>query len=115
MSANDYAFIALLVISLGVALGIYALVWKILRDLLNETLKLTAGTTFYLRSFLVGLVLVTVPGVTATTFDLKPEAHFMEYVWKFASGLSRVLDRAVLIWVAYLLLVTMLVRSTRDK
>lgn len=82
---------------------------------MTETLRLPAGTTFYLRSFLVGLVLVIVSGATAATFDLKPDAHFMEYVWKFANVFSTVLERASLLWVAYLLLVTMLVRSTRDK
>ncbi len=113
MARNTYAFVLLLVTSVGFALLVYALVSKSLRDLLDNVLKLSAGTTFYLRSLFIGLMSVTLSGAIGTNFNLKSDAQLMEYVWAFANGLSVVLGRYSLLWVAYLLLITMLAISGR--
>ena len=89
MSAyNLTGFVILLVLSLLLMFAIWALLSKTLQVLLNQALKLPDGTKFYLRSFLIGLLLAALAGALGTTFNFKPSDPFMEYVWKAASGLQ---------------------------
>ena len=57
-------------------------------ELLRHTLKVQAAITFYLHSFLLILFLSALSAAIGTTFDLKPDSRFMEYVWKGAYGVS---------------------------
>jgi hypothetical protein len=115
MSANTYAFIALFVLSAALAIGLFLPLRDALRGLLQRTVRLPDGVTFYLRSFFVLLFFSALGGALGFTFDLKPGSHFMEYVWKVASGLSNVLEQMLLYLGAYLVLTTVILATLKIK
>jgi hypothetical protein len=115
MSANTYAFVALFVLSAALAIGLFLPLKDALQGLLQRTVRLPDGVTFYLRSFFVLLFFSAMAGALGFTFDLKPGSHFMEYVWKVASGLSNVLDQILLYLGGYLVLTTILLASLKIK
>jgi uncharacterized membrane protein len=116
MSSHNLAgFVVLFALSLLLTLAIWALVSKSLESLLSQALKLPDGTTFYLRSFLLGLLLAACAGALGTTFNLKPGDPFMEYVWRVAAGLQEVFEFFFGFLLAYLALVTVLVAVLRAK
>ena len=53
---NAIAFFFDLVISVGIVLLLYTLLGKSLRELLDKTIRLPAGSTFYMRA-LAGVLL----------------------------------------------------------
>ena len=112
---NLAGFLILLALSLVLTFAIWALMSKSLQSLLNEALKLPDGTTFYLRSFHLGLLLAAFAGALGTAFELKPDAPFMEYVWRVAAGLQGVCEFFFGFLLAYLALVTVLVAVLRAK
>jgi small-conductance mechanosensitive channel len=114
-SQNLAGFVILLALALLLTLAIWALVSKGLRGLLNQALRLPEGTTFYLRSFLLGLLLAACAGGLGTTFDLKPGNPFMDYVWKVAGGLHEACEYFFAFLLGYLVLVTVLVAVLRAK
>jgi hypothetical protein len=113
MSANTYAFIALFVLSAALAIGLFLALRDALRGLLQRTIHLPDGVTFYLRSFFVLLSFSAVGGALGFTFDLKPGSHFMEYVWKVASRLSDVLAQMLLYLGGYLVLTTIILATLK--
>jgi hypothetical protein len=115
MIPNLISFLILLAIAVAIPTILFLLLRSSLCDLLRHTLKIEAGVTFYLRSFLLVLYLSSLAGAIGISFDQKPEAHFMEYVWKGASGLSASLDYLVLFISVYLVLITILVASLKVK
>jgi len=86
-----------------------------LRDLLENTVRLPAGVTFYLRSFGLVLFFAALSAAIGTSFDLKAGAHFMEYVWKLAEGLSSALQLTLWIGVVFVVVVTILVSTLKVK
>jgi hypothetical protein len=108
-------FVILLVLSLLMALAIWALVSQSLEGVLNQAVKLPEATTFFLRCFLLGLLLAALAGSFGTTFTLKPDAHFMEYVWRVAEGLHDVCGYFFGFLLGDLVLVTVLVAALRFK
>jgi hypothetical protein len=78
------AFPVLFLFSLAVPVLLFLPLRTSLRQLLQQTIKTDAGVTFYLRSFLVVLFLSALSAAIGTSFDLKPDSDFMEYVWKGA-------------------------------
>jgi hypothetical protein len=112
---NLAGFAILFALSLVLAFAIWALVSKSLQSLLNQALKLPDGTTFYLRSFLLGLLLAALAGALGTTFTFKLGDPFMEYVWKVAAGLQGVCQFLFGFLLGYLVLVTILVAVLRAK
>jgi hypothetical protein len=116
MSAHNLAgFVILLALLLLLTFAIWALVSKSLQGLLNQALKLPDGTTFYLRSFLLGLLLAAFAGGLGTTFNFKPSDPFMEYVWRVAAGLHESCEYFFAFLLGYLALVTVLVAVLRAK
>jgi uncharacterized integral membrane protein len=116
MSAHNLAgFVILLALLLILTFAIWALVSKSLQGLLNQALKLPDGTTFYLRSFLLGLLLAAFAGGLGTTFNFKPGDPFMEYVWRVAAGLHEFCEYFFAFLLGYLALVTVLVAVLRAK
>jgi len=109
------AFLTLLVIALAVPTILFLLLRSCLRDLLQHTLKLQAGVTFYLRSFLLVLYLSALSAAIGTSFEMNQGSHFMEYVWKGAEGVSSTLELTVLFVAAYLVVVTILVATLKIK
>jgi preprotein translocase subunit SecG len=115
MSPELPAFLVLLALSLAVPIILFLLLRVSLRDLLQHTVKLQAGVTFYLRSFLLVLFLAALSAAIGTSFDLKPGSRFMEYVWKGAEGLSSTLERSLWFVAIYLVLITVLVATLKTK
>ena len=115
MIPNLIAFLILLAFSVAIPTILFLLLRSSLCDLLRHTLKLHAGVTFYLRSFLLVLYLASLAGAIGISFDLKPEAHFMEYVWKGAAGVSSSIQSLVLFISIYLVLITILIATLKVK
>ncbi len=115
MSPNTYAFLALFVLSVALFFGLFLPLRDALQGLLQRTVRLPDGVTFYLRSFFVLLFFSALGGALGFTFDLKPGSHFMEYVWKVASGLSNVLGLMLLYLGGYLVLTTVILATLKIK
>jgi hypothetical protein len=115
MILNLIAFLILLAFAVAIPTILFLLLRSSLCDLLRHTLKLQSGVTFYLRSFLLVLYLAALSGAIGISFDLKPESHLMEYVWKGAAGLSSSLQNLVLFISVYLVLVTILIATLKVK
>jgi hypothetical protein len=115
LSANTYAFLALFVLSATLAVGLFLQLRDTLQGLLQRTIRLPDGVTFYLRSFFVLLFFSALGGALGFTFDLKPDSHFMEYVWKVAAGLSNVIGQMVLYIAGYLVLTTIILATLKMK
>jgi len=115
MDLNIIAFLVLLIFAVAIPTILFLLLRSSLNGLLRHTLKLEAGITFYLRSFLLVLYLAALSGAIGISFDLKPESHFMEYVWKGASGLSSSLQSLVLFISVYMILITILIATLKVK
>ncbi len=109
------AFLILLVLSLAVPIILFLLLRASLIDLLRHTLKVQAGITFYLRSFLLVLFLSALSAAIGTSFDLKQDSRFMEYVWKGAEGVSSTLEKTLWFVAIYLVLITILVATLKIK
>ncbi len=105
---NAVAFAVAFAIGVGIALIVYALLRRDLRELLANVIALPAGTTFYLRAFVLVLLFVALARAVAP-MELKPEARFMQYVWAVASSLSGVFESLFYALLAYLGIVTILV------
>jgi preprotein translocase subunit SecG len=115
MSIELSAFLTLLVLSLALSTILFLVLRSSLGDLLRHTVKLPAGVTFYLRSFLLVLFLSALSAAIGTSFDLKSGSRFMEYVWKGAEGLSATLEKTLWFVAIYLVLVTILVATLKVK
>ena len=115
MGPNLGAFLVLLILSLVVPTILFLLLRDSLRELLQHTLKLPAGVTFYLRTFLLVLYLSSLSVAVGTTFDLKPGSRFMEYVWKGAEGLSSTMEETLLFVGSYVVVVTILIATLKIK
>lgn len=109
------AFLVLLALSLAVPIILFLLLRVSLRDLLQQTVKLQAGVTFYLRSFLLVLFLSALSAAIGTSFDLKSGSRFMEYVWKGAEGLASTLEKSLWFVAMYVVLITILVATLKTK
>jgi hypothetical protein len=70
------------VISVGIVLALYALLGKSLRELLDKTIRLSAGSIFYMRALILVLFCTALSKVLNGVHQ-KPEAHFIEYVWQW--------------------------------
>jgi len=115
MTANAYAFLALFVLSAAVAVGLFLPLRNALQGLLQRTVRLPDGITFYLRSFFILLFFSALGGALGSNFDLKPGSPFMEYVWRVASGLSNVLGAVLLYLGGYLVLTTVILATLKIK
>jgi preprotein translocase subunit SecG len=109
------AFLTLLVLSLAIPLLLFFLLRDSLIDLLRHTVKVEAGITFYLRSFLLVLFLSGLSVSIGASFDLKPDARFMEYVWKGAESVSSALEKMLWFIALYLVVVTVLIATLKIK
>lgn len=115
MSNNLIGYLVQLLLAIGVVLLAYALIRTSLRDLLDQLLKLPAGTTFYQRSLLVILLFGALGQAVGHKFELKPDSAFMEYVWEVAAALGSVLETTFWFFIVYLVQMTILAAVLRRK
>lgn len=111
---NAVAFLFDLLISVGIALLLYILLGKSLRELLDKTMRLPAGSAFYLRA----LILIMLCGALSKVISgvhQKPDDHFMEYVWAVARDISNVFDILIMILLVYVAIATILVVVLKPK
>jgi len=114
-SYNLLGFSILLLMAFGLTAVIWIAISKNLQGLLNQVVKLPDGTTFYLRTFLIGLLLAVGAGGFGEEFHLKTSDPFMEYVWRVASGLQNVVLFMLWLLLGYLALVTVLMAVLRSR
>jgi len=112
---NLLGFAVLVVVSAGLALLVYGLLREDLRGLLGAALKVPGGVSFFLRALLIVLLYSALAGAIGKEFSLKPDAHFIEYVWSINSGLKDVIQNSLLSLLAYLVLITVLVAVLKPK
>jgi len=112
---NLLGFVVLIVVSVGIAVLIYQLLHRDLRDLLSPALKIPGGTSFYLRALLIVLLFSALAGSVGKEFSLKPESAFIEYVWAINSGLKDVFQNSLLSLLGYLALITVVVATLKPK
>lgn len=115
MIENIYGFAVLFVLAGVTALIVIFLLRKSLGALLENVVKLPSCTTFYTRLLSIGLVCIALSSALGTSFDLKKDAAFMEYVWKISSGLSAAFGRTCLFLTGFLIIVTILVAVLRKR
>jgi hypothetical protein len=111
---NAIAFLFDLLISVGLVLVLYAVLAKNLAELLDKTIRLPAGRTFYMRALALILLCGALTKVISGVHQ-KPDAHFMEYVWAVAGDISNVFDNLFGILLIYVAIVTVLVVVLKPK
>jgi len=116
MSPRAIAFCVAVVAVLGIVVLVDRLLRPTLRQLLDEITALPAATEFYLRSFLVVICLIAFATVIGSAHnELKPESHFMEYVWSIASDLQGVLQGIFGVLLGYVAIITILMAALRRR
>lgn len=115
MNAQLTVFVALIVVAVLLAVLLFRLLRDSLRGTLGHTVKVAAGINFFVRSFFLLLVLASLSAAFGTSIDLKPDAQFMEYVWKCAEELSSVFERISWFLMIYLVLITILIATLKIK
>jgi len=116
MSPHSIVFLVSLVIVVLLLALIDRLLRPSLRGLLEEVTGLPAATEFYLRAFVLVIVLVALAAlVGAGHGDLKNDAHFMEYVWSVAAGLQDMFQNLLIVLLVYVGLITVLMAALRRK
>lgn len=114
-SYRAIAFVIDFGLAVGLAYALYALLQQSLRGLLDRVVRLPAGTSFYLRALLLLFLLVALSSVIKSQFDLKPDAHFMQYVWVIAADLAQFFENAFWGLMAYLAMLTVLLAALKVK
>jgi hypothetical protein len=116
MSPHSIVFLVSLVIVALLLVLIDRLLRPSLRGLLEEVTGLPSATEFYLRAFVLVIVLVALAALVAAGHgDLKDDAHFMEYVWSVAAGLQDMLQNLLISLLVYVGLITVLMAALRRK
>ena len=116
MSPHSIAFLVSFVLVVLLLVLVDRLLRPGLRGLLEEITGLPAATEFYLRTFLLVIVLVALAAVLgAGHTDLKDGAHFMEYVWSVAAGLQDAFQNLMIVILVYVGLITVLTAALRRK
>ncbi len=112
---NLLGFLSLGVISLIIAILVIIVLKKALKNLLDNTVNNTGVTTFYLKTFIITILFITLSTFLDNRFELAKESKFMEYVWEFADGLSSSFQGMVIILMVFLVNITILVSVLKRK
>ena len=105
---NAAAFLLDVLLSVGIVVLIYKSISQSLRGLLDKVIRMPEGTSFYMRALVLVLLCIVLSKVV-TGIHLKPEAHFMEYVWALANDISGVFESLFATLLVYVGVVTLLV------
>lgn len=114
MTPADWALLIILILSIVLAILTYRLANKGLSELLARTVSVPGGVIFFRRAFLLMLIYGGVQ-VVGESPQLKPGAHFIEFVWAVASGLQNCFGFLFLTLAIYLILMTILVAALKPK
>jgi len=115
MSAFAVAFLALVCLGLIVLFLVDRVLRPGLTQYLNELIRLPAGVQFYVRVFVLALVLTVLGAAVDPSFNVQANARAMEYVWAVGSSLHKVFDSLIVVVLVYLGLVTVLSAALRPK
>jgi hypothetical protein len=115
MSSVSFAHVVLLLLALATATLALVLARSGLKELLGRTVAVPGGVVFYQRAFSMLLFFGTIGAALSHSFDIKPEQHFMEYVWQIAAGFGDALGYIFLTLAIYLVLLTVLVATLKPK
>ena len=115
MTLDSEWYAVALLLSVGVAMVVYVQLRSSLQKLLARTIRVPEGATFFLRSFFLGLLLVTFGQGLGRQFEHKPGARLMEYVWSAAGVLSDVFGGLYWAIALSLALVTILVATLKPN
>jgi len=110
MAAATGLFACLLVAAL-VAWGVYAVVRRSLRSLLDGVVRRSAATQFYLRVFAICIAFAALSGALDNRWDPSGKPAFMEQVWVAASTLSAVIRYVLVVLVCFAIIFSILVAS----
>ena len=113
MISNIVLLFVLLAICLLIGITVYIIINKHLCTILDNVIKLPSCTVLYSRILLIGLLCTSIAASLGTSFDLKEDASFMEYVWRFASGLSDIFSSIFWFLVIYLIVITVIIAVLR--
>ena len=105
-------FLAMLALPAIVLAGFYLLLLPSLRQLLDETMKLSAGTSFYLRALalLFSFVLIS---EALDAGALREGAPWMENILNGGDILAEVMDHLMWIFLIFLIQITILTARFR--
>jgi len=112
---NIWATVILFLLSLIVMLVVISTLRRHLYDLVNETVKLPSAAIFYVRTFAISVIFLTLATIVTCEFKFKANTPFMEYVWGIAGELEDVFRYISLFLLGYLLLITILVAVLKRK
>ncbi len=113
MISNIVLLFILIATCLLIGITVYIIINKQLCSILNEVIKLPSCTALYSRILLIGLLCTSIAASLGTNFDMKEDSAFMEYVWRFASGLSDVFSSIFWFLVIYLIVITVIIAVLR--
>lgn len=114
MTPADWALLVILILAIVLAFLTYRLANKGLNELLARTVTVSGGVIFFRRAFLLMLIYGAVQ-VVGVSPQLKPGAHFMEYIWAVATGLQNCFGFLFLTLAIYLILMTILISALKPK
>jgi hypothetical protein len=116
MSPHGIVFVVSFVLVVLLLVLVDRLLRPSLRGLLEEVAGFPAATEFYVRAFVLVIVLVAFAAVLgASHSDLKDGAHFMEYVWSVAASLQDVFQNLMIVLLVYVGLITVLMAALWRK
>jgi hypothetical protein len=108
-------FVGMMIVAVLLSVLLFRLLRESLRGTLAQTVKVPAGINFFVRSFFLLFLLAALSAAFGTSVDLKPDAQFMEYVWKCAEGLSSEFEKISWFLMIYLVLITILIATLKIK
>jgi len=111
MASSQIFYIALALTAFGVAVGIYSMLRRSLKEILGSLVRLQGVSTFYERVLLLGLVLTSVGWALDASFRPDAESSFMDHLWDYADGLADVFVYTALFSGAFAVLLTVLISS----
>lgn len=115
MTSNLLGYGVQLLVVLVVMLGVYAVLRGSLRTLLDEVLRVPAGTTFYLRSLLLLLLFAGLQKAVGDEFAHEAGTAWMVYVWDVADTVGAALETSAWVFILYLVQITILAATLRRK
>jgi drug/metabolite transporter (DMT)-like permease len=110
---RTFASLITLALGAGIAWVVYGILSKSLRELLNQVIRIPAGTTFYLRSLALIVAFISLSKFVISPSDT--QTHFMDYVWLVATAIGEAFENLAYVVLVYLVLITVVVVVLKPK